>query len=317
ALLQLQSGMHNLSITVNNVVDFADLDFSFLDYGGGAYCFDTSFLEVKGGTLVGLKEFKNFDLTLKFRAANFGEANWHGPHVHFAITDDSYFSVIFHGNGYVELAKRCGGIHYSFLVLKQTNLDFKNWNSLRLVKVFDTVYLYLNGRYMFSFKDPLLNNAGKIGLGSYYLSKTIFSEVVVTPNVLRGVWLIPEGNGQACSAEVVGAAPGHYSLKINCSEGSWLFLFVGENCDPFWSAFVDGEFVENHFRANGYGNCWAFNVSGGLANVQISYQPNILYKYLLSTSLAVETLLIVIAYFPNKTLKTRLYQTQKPKVTED
>jgi hypothetical protein len=306
--LQLQSGNHNLSLKVNDIVLFTNLSYSFINYGNGKYTIEGQSLKIENGTLIGLREFKNFDLTFKFKVTNYGEEAWNAPYVYFAFTDDSYFYAIFHKNGYVELAKYAQGTHQSFLALKKTEINFTDWNNIQIVKVNEAVTLYLNNQYIFSFKDPLLNKKGKIGLGSCN-STTIFNEVAITPTVIRGICLIPKQNQQKYTAKTLEKTPGHYTLQISNSENSWLTLFLGENYDPLWEATINGTKAENHFKANGYGNLWIFNAPQGLLHIEISYTPNTTYKYLSSLSLIIEAAIIIAAYLPPKNpLKGRLYR---------
>ena len=302
AQLQLQTGNHNLSLTVNGIVIFANLNHSFIDWGNGTYSIKDQTVKIENGTLVGLSEFENFDLTLKFKAVSYGGEVWHGPYVYFAFTGDSFYRVFFHENGQVELAKYSQGIHQSFLASKQTKINFKDWNTLHIVKVSDTITLYLNNQFAFNFKDSLLSETGKIGLGSYN-STTIFDEVAISPNIIRGVWLIPEENTQTCSAKILERGPGHYILQLYNPQTSWFTLFLSENYDPLWEATINGTKIENHIKANGYGNLWVFNASQGLLNIEISYNPNITYKYLFSISIITETTTIIAAYLPSKILQ--------------
>lgn len=309
ANLQLQSGSHSLTLAVDGLYRFADLNYSFTNYGNGLFNVEGQKITVENGTLIGLKDFENFELTLKLKAENYGEKTWYGPYVYFAFTEGFYFRIIFHANGYVELARYAEGTYQS-LTLKQTKTNFKDWNSLRLVKLLDTVNLYLNDQYVFSFKDPTLSKTGKVGLGSY-CSKTIFDEASISPNIIRGIWLIPDGKKQTCSAKILESAAGHYALQLNNSENSWLMLFLGENYDPLWEATINGETVTQHLKANCYGNLWIFNASQGLFTIQISYKPNVAYKRLFSISLIAETVMIVATYLPTKILKAALGKARK------
>ena len=313
AKLQLQSGNHNLSLTVNDITMFTNLNYSFINYGNGKYTIEGQSLKIENGTLIGLKEFKNFDLNLKFKVTNYGEEAWHAPYVYFAFTDDSYFYAVFHENGYIELAKYAQGTHQSSLALKKAETNFTDWNNIQIVKVNETVTLYLNNQYIFSFKDPLLNKTGKIGLGSCN-STTLFNEVAITPTVIRGICLIPEQNRQTYTAKTLEKTPGHYTLQISNSENLWLTLFLGENYDPLWEATINGTKAENHIKANGYGNLWIFNAPQGLLNIEISYTPNTTYKYLSSLSLITEAAIIITAYLPPKILQKRRLYRRKIKV---
>ena len=314
AQLQLQSENYNISLTVNDIFMFTNLSYSFINYGNGTYNITGQSLKIENGTLIGLKEIRDFDLSLKFKVTNYGEEAWHAPYVYFAFTDDSYFYAIFHENGYIELAKYAHGTHQSSLVLKKTEANFTDWNNLQIVKVNETITLYLNNQYMFSFNDPLLSKTGKIGLGSCN-STTTFDEVAIAQTVIKGICLIPTQNPKTYTAKTLEQTPGRYALQINNTENSWLTLFLSENYDPLWEATMNGTKIENHIKANDYGNLWIFNAPQGLLNIETSYNPNITYKYLFSISIITETATIIAAYLPSKILqKTHPLPRRKTKV---
>jgi hypothetical protein len=302
ARLKMECGSHNLTLAVDKVDFFADLSHDFLNYGNGSYNIEGQRINVNDGTVIGTKEFESFDLTLKFKALTFGDESWHGPYIYFALKDGSYYCAIFHKNGLVELAKYSEGQFQSFMALKQTNINFQDWNNLRILKLNDTVTLYIEDQQILSLQDPILCGGGKIGLGSFH-SSTLYENVEVVPNMIGGVWLIPDEKSHVEQFEILEKGSGHYSLRIHQTVGAQLLIFLGENYDPLWELKINGDKASNHMKANIYGNCWVINSPSNILNIEISYRPNMAYKYLLYISLAVEILTIAGAFFPSLILK--------------
>ncbi|MEM2950629.1 MAG: family 16 glycoside hydrolase [Nitrososphaeria archaeon] len=300
--IQLQEGSHKFMIKVEGIKPFTELDTIFIDYGNGTCCRNNQSIEVKNGTIITLNEFKNFDLTLDFRALNFGKENWHAPYIYFLLSNDTSYYIVLNKNGYIELAKDYKGQHYPFLIAKQTNLDFKKWNNLRVVKVDDTVMVYLNNKYVLGFKEPLLNVPGKIGLGAHS-SAALFDKVMISKNVVRGIWFIPNENVKTCSTKITEIRPGYYSMQINNSKNSWFIIFIGEKFDMLWEAKVNGKIVKDHLEANVFGNCWVIKSSEKVLNVEIFYKPNVIYPYIQISTTMFTGLILSIAYLPENIFK--------------
>lgn len=310
--LQLQMGKHNLSITVNNVFIFTSLSHSFNDWGNGTCEIEKQQIKIGNGTLISLEEFENFDLTLKFKTSIYGPETWHGPYLYLELTNDCYYRIFFHKNGYIELSKCFQGKH-QILAYKQTNINFKEWNNISLAKTYDTTTLQVNNQQIFFYKDPQLSTKTKIGFGSYN-STTIFKEATITKNVIKGIWLIPEESQQTCRAKIIEKSPGHYLLQINNPKNSWLLIFLGENYDPRWEAAINETKIQKHKKANIYGNLWIFNIPQGNYNIKICYKPSAMYTMLISLSFAIKAALIIMAIFPINFIKARLLYHKKTKL---
>ena len=314
--LQLQTGKQNLSITVDGLFMFKDLNHSFNDWGNGTYKIEKQEIKIENGTLISLDNFENFDLTLKFKALNYGAETWHGPYIYLELTNDYYYRIFFHKNGYIELSKYIQGKHQPFLTFKKTNINFKEWNNISLTKTHDTITLKLNNQQVFFNKDPQLNAKVKIGLGSYN-STTTFNEATITKNVIKGIWLIPKENQQTPTTKIIERKPRGYTLQINNSKNTWLTLFLGENYDTQWEATINRATAQKHIKANVYGNLWIFNTPQGIHNIKIHYEPNAVCNILITLSLMVKTALIIIAYIPSNSLqKVFLRYRRKTKLSK-
>jgi hypothetical protein len=242
------------------------------------------------------QEYSNFECDLKFRPVEFGKEGWYGPELRFGWTESSFCHLIFHKEGYVELAKVFAGGNQENVVIKPVNLKLDTWNLLRLIRIGETVSLYVNGERR-TFSDPALNNSGRIGIGSIE-SKTDFEDVTISKNIIEGLELLPTETPKDTPETLVTLDSGKYVLQFNQTHNSGVTLFLGESYDPLWEATIDGKVLSSHSEANMYGNSWFTNVTQGAHEIQIYYKPNEMYRNLLYVSVAGVCILLIAAYFP-------------------
>jgi hypothetical protein len=77
---------------------------------------------------------------------------------------------------------------------------------------------------------------------------------------------------------------------------------MGETYDSNWEASMDGMVLTDHLRANLYANCWLANVTSGVHNVKMNYEPNIEYRWLLYMSVILLGGLLIASYLPSRML---------------
>jgi len=279
---ELKDGFNRLFLFTKHEDSFLDMeDF----YVKGTCDIENNLVKIQNGLLLTKNEYDNFDLNVDFKPVKFGEKSWHGPNIYFAFANSSYFRIIFHWDNYVEIAKKTSDGYLEGIIVKQASLTPGNWYNLRVIKADKTLTLYLNGEYLFSFTSPLLNDKGRIGIGSEN-SVTYFSNFAISKDVIAGIWLIPTENPRDVSdISIIEMNPGKYLLQFNQINTSWRILVLNENYDPFWEATIDGTVLKKHCEANFYANCWFINASHGAHKLEIYYQPNILYGFILFISM--------------------------------
>lgn len=295
ATFELKAGPHTLWLATDETASFMDLSKSFV--GEGSWNVEENLLKIENGVLSTSQEYGNFDLNLKFKPVQFGEESWNGPDLRFVWADSSYWRLMFHKEGYFELAKATSGGYQPGIVVRQANVGFDSWNLLRLIKNGETLSLCLNGEHLLTFSDPTLNASGRIGIGSDN-SVTSFKDVAISKNIIEGLELLPAETPKDTPITIVRMDSGEYVLQFNQTYNSWVMVFLGENYDQLWQATMDGRVLSSHSMANMYGNSWFTNTTQGAHEIQIFYKPNEMYRNLMYMSVVIVGVLFTVAHFP-------------------
>ncbi|MEM3829692.1 MAG: family 16 glycoside hydrolase [Conexivisphaerales archaeon] len=291
---RLNAGVHRLLLATDESDSFLKSNMDF--YGEGSYNVEGNLVEIENGLLLTQNEYDNFDFNVDFMPIKFGKENWHGPNIYFAWTNSSYIRLIFHSENYVELAKKTPEGYIEGMVVKQASIKSDGWNNLRVIKNNQTLVLYLNGEYLLSFSSSLLNDKGRIGVGSDN-STTCFKDLAVSKQIIAGLWLFPSRNLEEIPITVIEMHPDKYVLQFNQTHDAWVALILNENFDTFWKATLDGMVLGNHLKVNLFANGWFTNVTQGVHKIEIYYKPNAAYQSLIYVSVVVEGALFIIAYF--------------------
>lgn len=295
ANIELKAGSHRILLATPQTDALLNLSKNFV--GGGSWNVQGNLLEIDNGTLSTSQEYNDFECNLKFKLVQFGEESWNGPELRFAWGDSFFWRVIFHKEGYVELAKSYAGGYQEGVTTEPENVKLGSWNLLQLLKIGETVSLYLNGERLLTFNDPALNESGRIGIGSDG-SVTDFEDVTISKNIIEGLELLPAETPKDTPKTLVTLDSGKYVLQFNQTHNSALMLFLGESYDQLWEATMDGKVLSSHSEANMYGNSWFMNVTQGAHEIQIYYKPNEMYRDFLYVSVVGVSILLVAAYFP-------------------
>jgi hypothetical protein len=294
ATLKLENGFHRLKLATDLTTSIMRLDKDFTTEGS---CnIEGDVIKIDNGLMLTSKDYDNFDLDFQFNPIRYGKDTWHGPSVYFAYNDSSYFRLIFHKDGRLELSQETPTGYHSGIIVKSATV-MSGWNNLRVIKNRETLTLYLNGEHLMSFSDPSLNTSGRIGLRSEE-STTYFKNVTLGTDVISGIWLFPIEDSRNMQVFSVEMGVEKYSLQFNQTSESLIAVCLGENYDPSWEARIDGEILNNHQKANLYANSWFTNIAKGVHRVEIYYKTGAMYKGLLYVSVACSGILFVAAYFP-------------------
>lgn len=290
--LKLDSGFHRLKLATDVSTLSLDKDFTT----EGSCKFEGDVIKINDGLMLTSKDYDIFDLDFQFNPIRYGTKTWHGPSVYFAYNGSSYFRLIFHKNGRLELSQKTPTGYYSGIIVKSANV-IPGWNNLRVIKDKETLIVYLNGKHLMSFSNPSLNASGRIGLRSEE-SITYFKNVVIRTNIIAGIWLFPIESAKNTQVLSVEMNVDKYLLQFNQSEESLIAVCLGENYDSGWEARIDGEILKNHQKANLYANSWFTNISKGVHRVEIYYKNSAVYKSLLYVSVICLGILFIVAYLP-------------------
>ena len=315
AQFELKEGVHKLLLTTNDTDSFTNSDIEF--YGDGSYNIEGGSIKIEDGVLLTLEEYNDFDLNLDFNPLKFGEKSWNGPNIYFGWTNSSYLRLIFHKDGYLEIAELSAeGVYREGVIVKQTVVTPGSWYNLRLIKANQTLIIYLNGEHLLTFTNSLLNRKGRIGIGSEN-SITYFKNVYISKKIIKGVWLFPAESPKDVPLTFIEMNPEKYLLQFNQTYNSFVILFLGENYDPFWEATIDGTVLKTHLKGNAYGNAWIINeTDGSNAIIEIYYKPNIVYRHLLYLAFATIGILLITSYFQKSVLNKLLFSKKQKLVAE-
>ena len=299
--MTLNTGPHDLGLGTGQLVSLSSLNTTFV--GKGTWSVSNGSVTVENGVLRTSKAYGSFDLNVDFTPESYGAENWQGPNIYFAQNASSYVRLIFHSDGYLEIATKSAGTYHAGVFVKTVS-TLPSKNHLRLIKHGETLGIYLNGNYVTQFQNPVMNNVGSIGLGSDN-STTYYSSATVDPNVIAGVWMFPQGMTQAVSQPSIAMGPASYQLNFHQANASNMVIFLGETYDPMWVATMDGTALTTHMMTNTYGNGWVAYASPGDHTVDLSYAPNRTYQILLFISVSAMAVLLLIAYVPRTLLRDR------------
>ena len=309
AKIDLDPGLHTLSIATNSVDLFQDSGNDF--FGNGSWNIDNGIIGIDDGELISPGEYNNFDFRLEFKPIAFGRESWEGPEIFLNWDDFDFIRLLFHEDGFIELARNTAGSYQSGIFIRQCKLNSgDSWNNLRVIKNGDRLTVYLNGDYLFSFSNTFIVGKGRLGIGSIS-SETRFANLTVSRDIIEGVYLLPSKIRNATSFTVLEMSPSKYRLSYN-QIGDSTVLYLGENYDPGWEATLDGQSLQNHIKANLYANSWIINAAEGVHEVRVYYRYDAPYQGLVYANVIAVVVLAIVCCFPAKIIeKLRLRLNSK------
>ena len=253
--------------------------------------------------------YGSFNLDFKVNLLERGNMSFLSPRVLIDNGNEIYF-VIFHDNGFVELAVLRDSVFYSAVIYQYAGYSLLNPNNsinVKITRLLDEASVNINGNQYLTF--PVLPNVANVSLVSEK-SMSKFSEInMTTSNILR------------LFAERKDYTQFPYTIQNNGPESS--ALTVSSNGKDFAvvsqylfnnQRTIQNDLPSTSFRANVFFQGWIFNTTQALSNQEISIGLNGQQLSYGLTALSIIFAYAMLLYLAKPIVYIRIYQNLRSKI---